>query len=823
MRVIGRAAAFGALAIDVLATVSSAVGFPTVGASSVDVKAAEKYRHHHHQLPADAATAAASGTADRRHFAARALDAAKQGSDGGASTQHQHGRASSPSAAAAQPSRTAYATLLYSDFIEGTRALGQSLRESGTSADTVVLVTPDVQQETRQKLAEDGWIVRPVAVETNPNQNFQSRLVFVYTKLLIVEMEEEYDRIVFLDADTLVLENIDELFECEPFCAVMRHSELLNSGVLVITPSKELYGHMHDLIGELDSYTGGDQGFLNSFYPYFAACPAFEPYPILGSRLAGVGSGMEEINGGGGGGGRRVLGGDRDLDSVLVEGRGVEDKSGGERQAVAMEREGGTRRRRLAGEGAEWVRPKGWGCKRLPTRYNGDWPLLFVDGDLQVVQGKEAGPEAPADWKRRKKVKILHFTFGTAKPWNWWTYPFLPYVDLWLEAFHRLDGRKAGSPGLGAGGEKANRGAGRTGRGRGRRPRWNGVVGQAVHGLAPLFVVAVLWRAAKRWTATRRALRSMCIALARYTIPVKALNARSLTGSVFNLTTGLVLALSGAVLAFRAVPTTRLGAARPEAAWAFFWGRATALVIIAEGSYLVLVSLKAHKVFAASTPRDNALELDPTGNGDGGCTATPMVAPPAGACPGRRATGTGTVPQPSGGQASVTTAGGGIIVGSGVAEGTGRQGGASVGGPCGPRRLALTETVAHLLFLSAMATSLVSAPLWVGLNGFPASREVVPGVARLLALLVAFTFSAVRLPPLWAAHARSFDSSGSKNTSTKGSSSRGSSGSSGGGGVGAGCGSWKRGRRMSRSNRLEMQAERAALNNLSPLSDHHTA
>ncbi|CAN0407179.1 unnamed protein product [Ectocarpus sp. 13 AM-2016] len=72
--------------------------------------------------------------------------------------QHQHGRASSASAAAAQPSRRAYATLLYSDFIEGTRALGQSLRESGTSADTVVLVTPDVQQETKQKLAEDGWM-----------------------------------------------------------------------------------------------------------------------------------------------------------------------------------------------------------------------------------------------------------------------------------------------------------------------------------------------------------------------------------------------------------------------------------------------------------------------------------------------------------------------------------------------------------------------------------------------------------------------------------------------------------------------------------------
>lgn len=99
--------------------------------------------------------------------------------------------------------------------------------------------------------------VRSVDVEDNPNKNFQSRLVFVYTKLLIVEMEDEYDSVVFLDADTLVLENIDELFECEPFCAVMRHSELLNSGVVVITPSRDLFNHMHNLIGELDSYTGG--------------------------------------------------------------------------------------------------------------------------------------------------------------------------------------------------------------------------------------------------------------------------------------------------------------------------------------------------------------------------------------------------------------------------------------------------------------------------------------------------------------------------------------------------------------------------------------
>lgn len=54
--------------------------------------------------------------------------------------------------------RRAYVTLLYSDFIHGTRALGQSLRDSGTRADTVVLVTPDVKSETRETLKNDGWM-----------------------------------------------------------------------------------------------------------------------------------------------------------------------------------------------------------------------------------------------------------------------------------------------------------------------------------------------------------------------------------------------------------------------------------------------------------------------------------------------------------------------------------------------------------------------------------------------------------------------------------------------------------------------------------------
>lgn len=168
------------------------------------------------------------------------------------------------------------------------------------------------------------------------------------------------------------------------------------------------------LINTCDNISS-DQGFLNSFYPYFAACPAFEPYPIVGSRLPGVGSGINAVNNARGGPGR---GSGRRTNVVL--GMGEEEAAAGltgDGAGAVVVVAGGEERRGLAGKEGGLVRPKGWGCKRLPTRYNGDWPLLFVDGDLQVVQGKEAGPEAPADWARRKKVKVLHFTFGTAKPW----------------------------------------------------------------------------------------------------------------------------------------------------------------------------------------------------------------------------------------------------------------------------------------------------------------------------------------------------------------------------------------------------------------------
>ncbi len=162
--------------------------------------------------------------------------------------------------------RFAFVTLLYGDSNDlGARVLGRSIDKHAFSSslssppEKAILVTPDVHPDTVASLESDGWMIHKVESVPNPNLRYTSRLSGVFTKLLLhEEFLEIYDRVVFLDADTLLLANIDELFRCGPFCAVMRHSELLNSGVMVIEPSKEVYLDMTSK--DLYSYTGGDQG-----------------------------------------------------------------------------------------------------------------------------------------------------------------------------------------------------------------------------------------------------------------------------------------------------------------------------------------------------------------------------------------------------------------------------------------------------------------------------------------------------------------------------------------------------------------------------------
>ena len=75
--------------------------------------------------------------------------------------------------------------------------------------------------------------------------------------LLLVYSLLHYCAVVYLDADTIVVKNIDDLFKCIKFCANLKHSERLNSGVMVVEPSEAIFNDMMSKVRTLPSYTGG--------------------------------------------------------------------------------------------------------------------------------------------------------------------------------------------------------------------------------------------------------------------------------------------------------------------------------------------------------------------------------------------------------------------------------------------------------------------------------------------------------------------------------------------------------------------------------------
>jgi len=68
----------------------------------------------------------------------------------------------------------------------------------------------------------------------------------------------QYSKCVFLDADTLVLQNVDELFDREELSAApdIGWPDCFNTGVFVFEPSMETFRNLMDLARQSGSFDG---------------------------------------------------------------------------------------------------------------------------------------------------------------------------------------------------------------------------------------------------------------------------------------------------------------------------------------------------------------------------------------------------------------------------------------------------------------------------------------------------------------------------------------------------------------------------------------
>ncbi|KAL4362414.1 hypothetical protein GQ457_04G007430 [Hibiscus cannabinus] len=114
-------------------------------------------------------------------------------------------------------SRKAFVTFLAGngDYIKGVVGLAKGLRKVKSAYPLVVATLPDVPREHREIMQSQGCIVReiePIYPPENQVQFAAAYFVINYSKLRIWNFEE-YSKMVYLDADIQVYDNIDHLFD----------------------------------------------------------------------------------------------------------------------------------------------------------------------------------------------------------------------------------------------------------------------------------------------------------------------------------------------------------------------------------------------------------------------------------------------------------------------------------------------------------------------------------------------------------------------------------------------------------------------------------
>ncbi|XP_069964628.1 uncharacterized protein Gyg isoform X5 [Bactrocera oleae] len=185
-------------------------------------------------------------------------------------------------------SKFAWVTLTTNDtYSLGALVLAHSLRRTGTAYQLAVLVTPAVSAAMRQRLQDVYNVVQEVNVlDSQDAANLallaRPELGVTFTKLHCWRLVQ-FEKCVFLDADTLVLQNCDELFEREELSAAPDVSwpDCFNSGVFVYRPSLETFAKITQFAIENGSFDGGDQGLLNLFFGDWAQSDIKKHLPFI--------------------------------------------------------------------------------------------------------------------------------------------------------------------------------------------------------------------------------------------------------------------------------------------------------------------------------------------------------------------------------------------------------------------------------------------------------------------------------------------------------------------------------------------------------------
>lgn len=177
----------------------------------------------------------------------------------------------------------AYCTLLgNNEYFFGTLSLIASLDKVESMYPMVVMVTDNIDENYIKYLKQLKNVivkkVNPINVSDDVlsinNQNGQPKWTHSFTKLNMFNLTE-YEKLVFVDSDMLIIDNIDNLFDLPNLSATIADKAYprkeawkeLNSGIMVIEPKTAEFNRLKNLIPKDTKSPIGDQDILHLGYP----------------------------------------------------------------------------------------------------------------------------------------------------------------------------------------------------------------------------------------------------------------------------------------------------------------------------------------------------------------------------------------------------------------------------------------------------------------------------------------------------------------------------------------------------------------------------
>jgi alpha-N-acetylglucosamine transferase len=184
----------------------------------------------------------------------------------------------------------AYVTFIQNNehrFIQSAQAMFYSLRKLADPRRPIVaMVTPFVTEETVNLLKRTGYTIREIDSMRHPLEDVCGRSKWnskdgnsEVAKIRVWELEE-YEKVVYIDADILVIDKIDDMFD-HPGSPVLSAAPGMfpptefNAGVMVLTPQVNVLKSMLSTFRWYGSSDCGDQGFLNAYFrKWYTEAPA---------------------------------------------------------------------------------------------------------------------------------------------------------------------------------------------------------------------------------------------------------------------------------------------------------------------------------------------------------------------------------------------------------------------------------------------------------------------------------------------------------------------------------------------------------------------